>query len=158
MANKRKREARKLKADTDPLSKEELKNKREENRKRKALSRLNQSRQKVIGTKLKDRNRKRKILEMEEHESTARVRKHRVLKVAFNFSSKKKKVDHVSQAINKSLSMLSPHSKVKAITQSCSKSLSPASKSSLTENVVEGASNQLIDMYSSIANKTNVTK
>ena len=63
VANKKKRDARKLKALTNPLNEDELEKKRMTNSLRKATSRMNQSRQKKVGLKLKDRNRKRKNIE-----------------------------------------------------------------------------------------------
>ena len=121
---------------------------------RKALSRLNQSQQKKVGTKLKDRNRKRKEVRDDTGEtSTQRVQKHRAMKVKLDFRSKKQNVDHVAKVLDTSLSMLSPQSKVKAVTQSCNNSLSPASKSNLSECLVEGQSNPLVDFHKRVANK-----
>ena len=153
-ANRRKREARQLKAHTNTPSEEELMKKREADRMRKALSRLNQSRQKKVGTKLKDRNRKRKEVRADTGEtSTQRVQKHRAMKVKLDFRSKKQNVDHVAKVLDTSLSMLSPQSKVKAVAQSCNNILSQASKSSLSECLVEGQSNPLVDFHKRVANK-----
>ena len=87
-ANKKKREARQLKAQTNPLSEEELKKKRI--RIRKASSRLNQSRQKEVGTRLKDRNGDYKNCEcleqFKEYPKNIRMTTHN-----FTVSAKKKK-------------------------------------------------------------------
>ena len=48
---------------------------------RKGASCMNQSRQKKVGLKLKDRNRKRKNIESDIENSTERVQKHCALKV-----------------------------------------------------------------------------
>ena len=48
---------------------------------RKPASRMNQSRQKKVGLKLKDRNRKRKNIESDIENFTERAQKHRALKV-----------------------------------------------------------------------------
>ena len=152
--NKRKRDARK--SNPNPSSEEELLLKRENDRKRKAESRKNRSRQKIVGTRAKDRNRKQKTAEISEDvaDSTKRVRKHhQQLKVAFNFPtrSKKRKVVHVAESINTSLSVLTPKSKVKALSQTCSKGLSPASSSTLSDAI--GESNPLVDVYTSVKRK-----
>ena len=152
--NKRKRDARK--SNPNPSSEEELLLKRENDRKRKAESRKNRSRQKIVGTRTKDRNRKQKTAEISEDvaDSTKRVRKHhQQLKVAFNFPtrSKKRKVVHVAESINTSLSVLTPKSKVKALSQTCSKGLSPASSSTLSDAI--GESNPLVDVYTSVKRK-----
>ena len=80
-ANKRKRDARKLKALTNLLNEDELEKKRIADRLRKAASCMNQSHQKKVGLKLKDRNRKRKNIESDIENSTERVQKHCALKV-----------------------------------------------------------------------------
>ena len=109
---KKKREARQLKAQTNPLSEEELKKNREADRIRKAASRLNQSRQKKVGIKSKDRNRKHEQVGGDtEESSTKRVQKHRILKVKFELRSKKQKVNRVAKTLDISLSMLSPQSR-----------------------------------------------
>ena len=139
--NKRKRDARK--SNPNPSSEEELLLKRENDRKRKAESRKNRSRQKIVGTRTKDRNRKQKTAEISEDvaDSTKRVRKHhQQLKVAFNFPtrSKKRKVVHVAESINTSLSVLTPKSNVKALP-------------TLLDAI--GESNPLVDVYTSVKRK-----
>ena len=64
---------------------------------RKAASRMNQSRQKKVGVKLKDRNRNRKNIESDIENSTEHVQKHHVLKVKLDFKNKKQKVDGVAK-------------------------------------------------------------
>ena len=63
-ANKKKRDARKLKALTKTLNEDELEKKRMADRLKKAASRINQSCQKKVGLKLKDRNRKKRTLKV----------------------------------------------------------------------------------------------
>ena len=122
---------------------------REENRVRKARSRLNQTRQKKVGLKLKDRNRKQNLSTVnEDSNSTERVRKHRsALKVCLIF--KKNKIIHAKKSIKNTLSKLSPHSKVRAIAETCSETLTPKSKFSVAEQVDSVTE----DIYQSIANK-----
>ena len=95
--NLKRREARRLKTLENPLSLEELKDKREKDRLRKAMSRLSQSRQKKVGTKLKDRNRKRAQKEIITPTSTERVQKYRENLVKFDFTSKKRLSNKSSQ-------------------------------------------------------------
>ena len=111
---------------------------------------------KDCGNRTKDRNQKQKTAEISENvaDSTKRLRKHhQQLKVAFNFParSKKRKVVHVAESINTSLSVLTPKSKVKALSQTCSKGLSPASSSTLLDAI--GESNPLVDVYTSVKRK-----
>ena len=73
-ANKKKRDARKLKALTKTLNEDELEKKRMADRLKKAASRINQSCQKKVGLKLKDRNRKRKNIESDIENSTEHAR------------------------------------------------------------------------------------
>ena len=77
--NIKRQNARKLKAQNKPLSEEELEAKRKSARIRKAASRSNQTCQKEVGTRTKDRHRKRKALEgdADGEVSRNRVRKHR---------------------------------------------------------------------------------
>ena len=147
-ANEKKREARRSKNLTNPLSEEELKEKRQADRLRKAASRTNKSRQKKVGERIKDRNRKRKQAADETEEvSTKRVQKHCAVKVKIDFSSKIRKVDCVAKALDTSLFMLSPQSKVKAITKATANSLSPGSRSIVAENIDKGTSNPLVDFH-----------
>ena len=135
--NFKRKNARQLKAKNNPLSTDELEKKREADRLRKAASRLNQSSQKKVGIRLKDRN--RKALEGVERSavptSTERVRKHRENIIKFNFRSKKQKAEHVAKDLNTSLSVLSPQSKVHAVSKSCNNNLSPASRHIVANNI-----------------------
>ena len=101
--NRKRRYAHQLKAKNNPLSEEDLRKKREDYRIRKAASRLKQSNQKKLGTRIKGRNRKRRAVEDSEGIAvpswTERVQKHR---------SKKQKVEHFSKALNSTLPVLSP--------------------------------------------------
>ena len=74
---------------------------------RKAACRMNQSRQKKVGLKLKDRNRKRKNIESDIENSTECVQKHRALKVKLE-----QKIYGVAEKLDVYLSKLSPASKV----------------------------------------------
>ena len=123
-ANKKKRDPRKLKALTNPLNEDELEKKKMAGRLRKAASHMNQSRQKKVGLKLKDRNRKRKNIESDIENSTEHVQKHCALKVKLDFKNKKQKIDGVAKKLDIYLSKLSPASKVKAISQLCNETLS----------------------------------
>ena len=110
--NIKRRYAHQLKAKNNPLSEEDLRKKREDYRIRKAAPRLKQSNQKKLGTRIKGRNRKRRAAEDSEGiavpSSTEQVRKHRQDKIKFDFRSKKQKVEHFSEALNSTLSVLSP--------------------------------------------------
>ena len=92
--NLKKRIAREPKAQEHSLIDEQIEAKREADRVRKARSRNNQSQQKTMGLKTKDRNRKRAALECDNggETSTNRVRKHRD-KIKLIFPCKKAKVD-----------------------------------------------------------------
>ena len=61
--NRKRRYAHQLKVKNNPLSEEDLRKKREDYRIRKAASRLKQSNQKKLGTRIKGRNRKRRAVE-----------------------------------------------------------------------------------------------
>ena len=117
---------------------------------RKPASRMNQSLQKKVGLKLKDRNRKRKNIESDIENFTERVQKHRALKVQLDFKNKKQKIDGVAKKLDVYLSKLSPAGKVKAIGQSCNETLSPASKSSLSQMLSNEAENPLSGIHQCI--------
>lgn len=146
-ANLKRKNARQLKAKNNPLSTEELEKNREADRLRKAVSRLNQPRQKKVGIRLKDRNRKRKTLKVVERiamsTSTERVRKHRQNTIKFDFRSKKQKIEHVTKALNTSLS-------VQAVAKSCTNNLSPASRRNVADNI---HGDPLVDFTKTISKK-----
>ena len=118
-------------------------------------SQLKQSNQKKVGTRIKDRNWKRRTAEDPEGiavpSSTERVRKHRQDKIKFDFRSKKQKVEHVAKALNSTLSVLSLQSKVHTVSQTYSKSLSPTSRCNVASNV---HGDPLVDFNSTIPKKT----
>ena len=148
--NLKRREARRLKTLENPLSLEELKDKREKDRLRKAMSRLSQYRQKKVGTKLKDRNRKRAQKEIITPTSTERVQKYRENLVKFDFTSKKRRVDNASSTIKQKLSALSPMSKKKAVTKVCN-DMSPLSRQAVA-NGIQGQ-DPLLNFTSTISKK-----
>jgi len=134
--NQKRKEARQLKGIENPLSAEELENKRKADRLRKAKSRLNQSRQKKVGSKVKDRN--RKCQKENIPTSTERVQKHRQNLIKFNFSNKRQRVEHAAQSMNRRLSVLSPLTKRKAVTKVCQESLSPSSRQGVANEIQDG--------------------
>ena len=60
---------------------------------------MNQSRQKNVGLKLKDRNKKRKNIESDIENSIERAQKHRAVKVKLDFKNKKQKIDNVTKKL-----------------------------------------------------------
>ena len=79
-----------IKSLTNPLNEDELEKKRMADRLRKAASGMNQSCQKKVGLKLKDRNMKRKNLESDIENSTERVQNNCALNVKLDFKNKSK--------------------------------------------------------------------
>ena len=147
--NLKKRIAREPKAQEHSLIDEQIEARREADRVRKARSRNNQSQQKTVGLKTKDRNHKRAALECDNggETSTNRVRKHRD-KIKLIFLFKKAKVDRVSQSLSRPLELLSPKSKVEA--QTCTSSMPLGSKDDLANSIHE---NPFIDFIKELGKK-----